>query len=99
MQQDATNRSVYSFTTCDAPTQALARQWISRSLGAVHDAGHVQALCAHALLHAAHSFRIVLANTRRQLAAKGVYSAWNAFQNHSMHSQSRVYGLFQFASS
>lgn len=96
MHQDASNSTLFSFTSCEAETQDLARQWISEKLGAVHDSGHVAALCAQALVHANNPFRIVLANTRAQLVAEGPRSPWNAFQNHSMHSQSRVFALFQF---
>ena len=96
MHQDASNSTLFSFTSCEAETQDLARQWISKKLGAVHDSGHVAALCAQALGHANHPFRIVLANTRAQLVAEGPRSPWNAFQNHSMHGQSRVFALFQF---
>ena len=55
---------------CSYPEQDRARAWIRASFGAVHDGGHVAALCTH-LEGRARAYAAVFVHTLRYLAARG----------------------------
>jgi hypothetical protein len=64
---------------CSDAGRAAARAWIRATLGAVHDGGHVDALCAR-VAAARHRALGVLVNTLAYVARGSV---WNAYHNAS----------------
>jgi hypothetical protein len=60
----------FLLANCSDPEQGRARAWIRASFGAVHDGGHVAALCAH-LEGQARAYAAVFMHTLRYLAARG----------------------------
>ena len=86
---------VHLLRSCDIASQDAARDWLRTSIGVVHDAGHVQALCRLATQrNANYAFLITLVNTRAYLPRT---QQWHDLQNHSAPlSTSRVFALFEF---
>ena len=89
---------VHFMRACDAAGQNEARAWLVRTLGLVHDAGHVQALCAMALrkqyANKDSAFLITMVNTRAFMPRS---PAWHNLQNRAAPmSTSKVFALFEF---
>ena len=87
---------MHLMSSCDAASQDAARAWLRLSLGVVHDAGHVMALCRLAHRQSAHEypFLITLVNTRAYLPRA---RQWHDLQNHSaLVSTSSVAAVFEF---
>ena len=91
-------RGVHFMHSCDTADQQGAQKWLAESLGVLHDAGHVQALCsiAHRKQYssAGSAFLITMVNTRSFLPRT---VQWHDLQNHAaVQSTSRIYALFEF---
>jgi hypothetical protein len=86
---------VHFVSSCDAAAQDGARAWLRTALGVVHDAGHVQALCALAQAPPRpYAYTLALVNTRAYLPRT---AQWHDLQNRSApQSTSRLFALFEF---
>lgn len=86
---------VHFVSSCDAAAQDGARAWLRSALGVVHDAGHVQALCALAQAPPRpYAYTLALVNTRAYLPRS---AQWHDLQNKSApQSTSRLFALFEF---
>ena len=87
---------LHFMTKCDSASQDAARAWLTASLGVVHDAAHVMALCSIVARQSPpdYAFLITLVNTRAFLPKS---SQWHDLQNHSAPvSTSKVFALFDF---
>ena len=88
--------AMFVMSDCSAATQTLARSWISTVMGAVHDDGHVEAICNKM---AASLFRstAALVNTMAYLPRHD--AEWNMYQNFGASStRTYVWPNFQFMS-
>jgi len=89
-------QKIHFMTSCDSASQDAARAWLTVSLGVVHDAAHVMALCNIVARQSPphYAFLITLVNTRAFLPKS---SQWHDLQNHSAPvSTSKVFALFDF---
>jgi hypothetical protein len=89
-------QKIYFMKSCDNVSQDSARAWLSVSLGVVHDAKHIMAMCNIVAKNSLpdYAFLIVLVNTRAFLP-KSVQ--WHDLQNHSAPvSTSKVFAVFDF---
>jgi hypothetical protein len=85
---------IYTFRSCSAEAQALARAWLLSVFGMTDDAGHVQALCARTFALGDRVFSITMVNTRAFLPHT---PAWRGVQDRNTAAQSsRVFALFRF---
>jgi hypothetical protein len=87
---------LHFMTKCDSASQDAARAWLTASLGVVHDAAHVMALCSIVARQSPpdYAFLITLVNTRAFLPKS---SQWHDLHNHSAPvSTSKVFALFDF---
>jgi len=83
---------IYTFTSCAAEAQALARAWLRSVFGLDDDVGHVQALCART--RGDYVFSITMVNTRAFLPRT---PAWQVSQDRNTPARSsRVFALFRF---
>jgi hypothetical protein len=83
---------IYTFTSCAAEAQALARAWLRSVFGLDDDVGHVQALCARTRRD--YVFSITMVNTRAFLPRT---PAWQVSQDRNTPARSsRVFVLFRF---
>jgi hypothetical protein len=91
-------RGVHFMRSCDDAAQNKARAWLSASIGVVHDAGHVEALCGlvqrRQYTHAQNAFLVTLVNTRAFMPRA---EEWHALQNRAApKTSSKVFALFRF---
>lgn len=74
---DLRGRSMFAIPECTDARKTAAREWIQTMLGAVHDAGHVDAVCARLAQHSLASGAVLL-NTLAYAPAP-----WRSFHNFS----------------
>ena len=80
---------------CSPPARVSARMWLTLTFGAVHDGGHVDAICSR-MTSTPHKWSVVMVNT---MAYASRDTVWNAYQNFSSPAtQSYVWPDFQFTS-
>jgi len=85
----------FQMRTCSPAEQAQAVQWLRANFGAVHDAGHVAAVCARKLALLPYLSMAVLVNTMKHTSRER--NRWNMFQNATASTiESRVWADFQF---
>ena len=89
-------QKIHSMRSCDSASQDAAREWLTGSLGVIHDAAHISALCNIVAKNCPpdYAFLIMPVNSRAFLPKS---SQWHDLHNHSAPvSTSKVFALFDF---